>query len=188
MAPARLKVFQASLGFHETVVAAFSQAAALRAWGVRQNLFAEKLAALATDPAAIQAALADPGEPLSRPAGSSAPFAREPKGVPHVPPSRKRAAGVKTTEALKRPPPPAKPAQDRRPLDRAEAALRALDEARAREEDEFRQRRKALDGQEAAARVRYAAARAKAEGTLARAKAAFERAGGETDAEPGDRR
>ncbi len=37
--PARLKAFQAPLGFFDTVVAAPSQGAALKAWGSRQNLF-----------------------------------------------------------------------------------------------------------------------------------------------------
>ena len=36
----RLKVFQAQFGFYDTVVAASSQAAALRAWGIHQTLFA----------------------------------------------------------------------------------------------------------------------------------------------------
>jgi hypothetical protein len=34
------KVFQAQFGFYDTVVAAPSQVAALRAWGIHQNLFA----------------------------------------------------------------------------------------------------------------------------------------------------
>jgi hypothetical protein len=37
---AKLKAYQAQIGFYDTVVAAPSQAAALRVWGVRQNLFA----------------------------------------------------------------------------------------------------------------------------------------------------
>ena len=40
MAGRKLKVFQAQFGFYDTIVAAPSQAAALRAWGVNQNLFA----------------------------------------------------------------------------------------------------------------------------------------------------
>ena len=39
MAGCKLKVSQAQFGFFDTVVAAPSQAAALRAWGVNQNLF-----------------------------------------------------------------------------------------------------------------------------------------------------
>jgi len=36
----KLKVFQAQLGFYDTVVAVPGRAAALRAWGVHQDLFA----------------------------------------------------------------------------------------------------------------------------------------------------
>jgi hypothetical protein len=50
-APGRkLKVFQAQFGFHDSVVAAPSQTAALRAWGTRQNLFGEGQARLTEDP------------------------------------------------------------------------------------------------------------------------------------------
>ena len=60
-APARkLKVFQAQLGFYDTVVAAPSQAAALRAWGVHQNLFADGLARITDEEHAVEAALAQP--------------------------------------------------------------------------------------------------------------------------------
>ena len=53
----RLKVFQVHLGFFETVVAAPSQAAALRAWGTHQNLFADGQARVTDDPQAVEAAL-----------------------------------------------------------------------------------------------------------------------------------
>ena len=53
----RLKVFQTHLGFFDTVVAAPSQAAALRAWGLHQNIFADGLARIADDPQAVAAAL-----------------------------------------------------------------------------------------------------------------------------------
>ena len=52
----RLKVFQARFGFHDSVVAAVSQAAALRAWGVHQNLFADGQASITNDPRAVEAA------------------------------------------------------------------------------------------------------------------------------------
>src|SRR3954464_10059196 len=52
----KLKVFQASLGFYATVVAAPSQAAALRAWGIRQNLFGDGVARPAEDEKAVEVA------------------------------------------------------------------------------------------------------------------------------------
>ncbi|WP_131116344.1 hypothetical protein [Lichenihabitans psoromatis] len=52
-----LKVYQAQFGFYDSVVAAANQKAALRAWETHQNLFAEGQAHVATDEAAIAAAL-----------------------------------------------------------------------------------------------------------------------------------
>ena len=174
MAAVRLKVFEARFGFHESVVAAASQAAALRAWGVHQNLFAEKLAALASDPEAIAAALAHPGEPLRRPAGSKAAFAVQPSGLPPNPPARARRGAARAAPTPARAKREARP-PDRGPLDRAEAALRALERARGREEADLRARREALAREEAKAAERHAAARARAEAAVARAKARFER-------------
>ena len=53
----KLKVFQAQLGFFDSVVAAPSKAAALRAWGTHQDLFASGDARIVTDKAAAAAAL-----------------------------------------------------------------------------------------------------------------------------------
>ena len=81
----KLKVFQTQFGFFDTVLAAPSQAAALRAWGTHRNLFATGDAKLATDEAAIAAALEHPGIPLRRPVGSNASFVVEPTGLPKIP-------------------------------------------------------------------------------------------------------
>jgi hypothetical protein len=56
MAGRKLKVFQAQFGFYDTVVAAPSRAAALHAWGSRQDLFANGQAKVTTDEAAVAAA------------------------------------------------------------------------------------------------------------------------------------
>jgi hypothetical protein len=74
MASRKLKVFQAQFGFYDTVVAASSQAAALRAWGTHQNLFASGEAKVTTDEAAVAAALKHPETPLRRAVGSNDPF------------------------------------------------------------------------------------------------------------------
>ena len=71
MAGRKLKVFQAQFGFYDTVVAAPSQAAALRAWGMHQNLFASGEATVTTDEAAVAAAIAHPETPLRRAVGSN---------------------------------------------------------------------------------------------------------------------
>src|SRR5580698_9288030 len=92
MASRRLKVFQAQFGFYDTVVAAASQAAALRAWGVHQNLFASGDAKVASDPAAVEAALKHPETPLRRAVGSNDPFQLEPASLPKAPKALKRQA------------------------------------------------------------------------------------------------
>ena len=89
----KLKVFQARIGFYDTVVAAPSQAAALRAWGVRQNLFTEGRAGQSEDAGAREAALARPGTPLRRPIGSNGAFAVHPEGKPVVGPRTRRRGG-----------------------------------------------------------------------------------------------
>src|ERR1700743_1731207 len=92
MAPAKvrkLKVYQAPFGFHESVVAAPNQTAALRAWGSHQNLFAEGLAKITTDAAAVAAALKHPETPLRRAIGSDDPFELEAASLPKVPRAEK---------------------------------------------------------------------------------------------------
>ncbi|HEX3367639.1 hypothetical protein [Phenylobacterium sp.] len=172
----RLKVFQTQLGFYDSVVAAPSQAAALRAWGTRQNLFAEGAARLAADNAAVAAALDHPGTPLRRAVGSKAPFSLEPD-LPDAPttPRRNGAAPAKTAKApagsSKRPP-------DRRALDAAEARLGAINDRRVAEEADFDRRREALEAENERARQAWAMARAEAERAVERARAAYRERGG----------
>ncbi|HEY2177285.1 MAG TPA: hypothetical protein VGH15_01765 [Caulobacteraceae bacterium] len=86
----RLKVFQARLGFYDTVVAVPNQPAALRAWGVHQNLFADGQAGLANDKAAIEAAVARPGTVLKRPVGAEGKFEVDPATLPEPLSPRRR--------------------------------------------------------------------------------------------------
>jgi hypothetical protein len=137
--PRRLKVYQAHLGFFDTVVAAQSQKAALEAWGSRQDLFRDKAASVASDPDAIKTALSKPGVVLKRLAGSNGPYLDQPD-VPKVPLPR-----VKSITADQRKPklPVAKarkptPAQNPvLPPDRSrlDAAERRLADLKARQED-----------------------------------------------------
>jgi len=168
----KLKVFQAPFGFYESVVAAPSQAAALRAWGSHQNLFSEGLAKLVTDEAAIKAALAHPETPLLRAVGSNDPFALEARSLPKLPNASKSAKGT-NRKAKPEPRPP-----DRSGLDIAETAMRRLEQARKAEEEEYRRRRGRLDREEAEARAAYIAAKKKADAALEAERTAYRRAGG----------
>ncbi len=173
----KLKVFQARFGFHDSVVAAPSQVAALRAWGTRQNLFAEGLARLADDPAAIAAARAHPGVPLRRPVGVEAAFALQPSGLPDIPAGPKRPNGRAKAARAHRPAPEPEPV-DRSALDAAEAALHAVDERRRREEARLRDDQAELDRRTAGRQATYVATRKAAASAVAAARAAYRKAGG----------
>lgn len=174
--PPRLKVYAAQFGFHDSVVAAPNQAAALAAWGIRQNLFAEGRAKVTDDAAAIAAALAHPEVPLRRAVGSTEPFSLEP-GLPDVPDPPKRKAPAlklvpKALEARAAPPP------DRTTLDAAEAWLAAVDARRLDEENDLAARRAALEADETASRQRWIKDRKAAETELERARRAYHKSGG----------
>jgi hypothetical protein len=75
MAP-RLKTYAAEIdGLNEWIVAAPNQTAALEAFGVNQNLFAQGAARVETAADRVKAAQSHPGVPLRRRKGSAGPFA-----------------------------------------------------------------------------------------------------------------
>jgi colicin import membrane protein len=88
MAPGR-KVYEAHLGFYDTVIAAFSQKSALAAWGSTTDLFRMGIARATTDPEKVKAALANPGRVLRRPAGTAIAFSENPP-LPQLPAKNKR--------------------------------------------------------------------------------------------------
>lgn len=179
MASRKLKVFQAQFGFYDTVVAAPSQAAALRAWGTHQNLFASGEAKITTDAAAVAAATAHPEIPLRRAVGSTDAFALEPTNLPKVPDAPKKAAGAAKAASKPKPSKPDRPPADRSKLDAAETALKALDERRKTEEAKFRREAEALAERQAEAQSAYVEARKVATANIVAARTAYRKAGGE---------
>ena len=146
------KVFKTPIGFHDAYVAAPSRKAALEAWGAGTDLFSAGIAELATgDNEATKAALARPGEVVRvRRTGG-----KEEKGGPRIKPGATRKAKPKR-----------KPKPSRGAVDKAEAALAALDgkqeaerAALAAEEDRLARLRRRLE-------ERHAKAREKAETRL----------------------
>lgn len=130
----RLKVFVTRIGLHEWAVAASSQKAALKAWDVRENLFASGAAKETQDVAAVEAALKSPGVPVRAPG---------PKIV--LPAS----SNVVNLEGRRPKPKPAvaMAKKDRSKLDAAEKALVAYQkEAKARLA-EIDRRRRMLEGE-----------------------------------------
>ncbi len=177
MAP-RLKVYRTKAGFYETVVAAPNQAAALGAWGIRQNLFAEGEADLVSDAAVAKVALAHPGQPLRRAIGSSVAFELDPSSLPDIPKVAKRKdapAQARTSAAAPKP----RPKPDRQPLERAEAEIARLDADFETQKAEIEQRRQALDDARAEAEDRWRTARKTAVQVLTKARRDFRRAGSE---------
>ena len=179
MAGRKLKVFQAQFGFYDTVVAAPSQAAALLAWGVNQNLFASGEATLATDEAAMAAATAHPETPLRRAVGSSDPFALEPTGLPSVPDAPKKPAAKRAVKSAPvEPAAPPRPPADRSKLDTAEQVLAQLDERRKREEADFRTEAEDLEARRTVAQSAYVEGRKAATLKVVQARTAYRKAGG----------
>ena len=174
---AKLKVFQARMGFHETVVAAPSRRAALEAWGTRQDLFGEGLAGTTDDAAAVKVALAAPGVVLSRAAGSKGAFAPVGEGTGELPdvPRAKPPAKAKDAPKAKRAPKRA----DRSRLDAAEAALREAELEHAAALKAMAQERAALDGRELDLRRDWDKDRRALERSRDAAETAYRKAGGE---------
>lgn len=175
MAARRLKVYQTKLGFYDTVVAAPNQKAALAAWGVRQNLFAEGEAVVTEDEAAVAAAVEHPETPLRRAIGSTDPFVLDPQGLPEVPdaPAKAKSKATPKGKAAPKPPP-----VNRSRLEAAEKALALLEERRQRQEAGFEEEAQDLAARRAEARRAYTAARKSAQAKLAQARDAYRRAGG----------
>lgn len=148
MAP-RLKVYATRIGFHDVVVAAPNQKAALAAWDVRDNLFAEGAAKETDDPSARKAALDRPGVVLSRAIGEAGAFQVE-ASVPARPPKAAGKPAKRAVAGKAKPSPARKPRPDRAPLTAAEKAVSKLDADVRRTRDRYARERRDLDAREAA--------------------------------------
>jgi hypothetical protein len=146
--PPRLKVFQAHLGFFDTIVAAPSQKAALEAWGSSQNLFRDGAASVATDGDAVKAALKRPGVVLKRLAGSNGEFVEQPALPGNVARLHARKAAAPKAAKTAKPARPvrdrAKPAPDRGKIEAAERELTNFRENKKQALAEIAEREQAL--------------------------------------------
>ena len=175
----KLKVFAVQIGFYDTIVAAASQATALRIWETRQNLFASGQARVIDDPKAVQAALAQPGIPLRRVIGTNNPFELNPVGLPDIPDApNKRANGIAANRSFAKPGKAAKRPADRLKLDKAEASLRQIDDSRKVEEADLRKRQGALDDERSAKQSSYIEHRKAATAAVVAARQLYRKAGG----------
>lgn len=154
MAP-RLKVFVTSDGLTDFVVATSSKAKALAAWGVHQDLFKTGAARETDDPGLVEAALAQAGQVLRRPAGS-----REALAKLKAPNARKAKKGP-SPAALKR-------------VADLEARLGSLEQTHDAACAEIAAARQELNAREALEARNYAAQRDKLEADIAKARKALD--------------
>jgi hypothetical protein len=128
----RTKVYITRIGVRDWLVAVDSQKAALKAWDVHRNLFAEGAARVTDDPTHVKLAMKTPGVPVAAPGRQETlPLeggSKERKAKPTPPP---RPSNVVDFAAHRRadaaPPKPAKPVVDRSKLEAAERELRAFE-------------------------------------------------------------
>ena len=130
----RLKVFVTRIGLHDWAVAVSSQKAALKAWDVRENLFASGAAKETNDPAAVEVALKNPGEAVRVPAPK---VTLPPANVVHLE-GRRPKPPPSHTSAKKR---------DRSKLDAAEKALTDYQKDAKKRLAEMDRKRRLLEGE-----------------------------------------
>ena len=152
MAP-RLKVFCTTNGLTQYVVATSSKAKALSAWGAKQDLFKEGLASETNEAALVEAALATPGEVVTRSAmGETALEA----ALAAVSKPKKKDKAEKAAKASK----PKRPSREA--LDRVQKLERKLAEQEGRHREAIEglaRRRAAIDAEETELRGAFAAKR-----------------------------
>lgn len=165
---ARLKTYTAEIdGLHDWIVAAPNQQAALDAFGVNQNLFAQGEARATTDADRVKAAEAQPGQPLQRMKGG--------KGV-----WEKAGGGTDWSAALdaSRATAPRKKPPSRRVLNEAEAALKDFEVERQGEITELEAQADALAKQLDQTRAAYEQRRGELQTAVDKAEAAYKAKGG----------
>jgi hypothetical protein len=164
----RLKTYEAEIdGLHQWVVAAPNQRAALNAFGVHQDLFAQGLARVSDDAAAQKAAEASPLSPLRRAKGSNGAFKPVDGGGLDIW-EKAAKAGVKRKGAKR-----ARPSRVK--LDKAERALTAFEERAAEELAGLEKARAELDARAAALAERQTRERQRLGEIVDRERKAYER-------------
>lgn len=157
----KLKVLSTPIGFHDALVAAPSQKAALEVWGSDTNLFSQGSGHVVTDPKLTRVPLEHPGQVVKVLRGSEAEqLAALEKEQP--PPSGKaRKAELLPKKSPKRPPKPSRAA-----LIRAESALEKLEQKQTRERDKLDEQAKALEQRRREVLRRHERERDKAQGRV----------------------
>ncbi|MBI1211286.1 MAG: hypothetical protein GC190_07480 [Alphaproteobacteria bacterium] len=187
----RLKVYTTRIGIHDWAVAVPSQKAALKAWDVRENLFASGAAKVVDDPAVVEAATKTPGVPVAlRVSAAKAQSSEKRSNVVSL--AERRTARGAETKGPATPEPKAlrivdrrlqskhgnhkSPPRDRSRVDAAERDLRELEiEIKVRRK-ELARRKQQLDREIEAFEIDADARRRRLERVVAKAREALERA------------
>jgi colicin import membrane protein len=150
-----LKTFVTDAGFYELAVAAPSMQAALRAWDMKHNAFANGGARQSTDATVIAAATAQPGVVLRRPIGSKALF-RQQADLPRIKGARRKAKAAPKPDTAKIHKAEAALEKARAAHDRRSSALQAAADAAqnqiSKEDDAWQRTRQKLEADLARAR------------------------------------
>jgi hypothetical protein len=125
----KLKVYSTPIGFHDALVAAPSQKAALEAWGANTNLFSQGSAHVVTDPKLTKVPLEHPGQVVKVLRGT---HAEQLAALAEK--DRPKRKSEPEPEIVRRKPKKRPPKPNRSALTRAEQALEKL---RARQENEL---------------------------------------------------
>ena len=168
---ARLKVFRTTNGLTESAVAVSSRAKALEAWGTKADLFKEGLASETDDAELTQAALANPGQVVTRSALAGDDLAKL-KSAPRKTAVKPAVKVVKPEP--KRGPPPALVAR----VERLERQLAELKEKREAEKADFVRRQAELEQEEADAKAAFKKRRKTLDAELETARSALRAEGG----------
>ncbi|HVZ99032.1 MAG TPA: hypothetical protein VG841_01820 [Caulobacterales bacterium] len=164
--PSRLKVYVTRIGIKDWVVAAPNQKQALKAWDVRENLFASGAAKETNDPASITLAMKNPGVPVAAPGPANI---KIPVGGNIVSLDARRKTAPKLP-----PPTPPKPKRDRTRLDAAELALRQHEREAKRRRADMERRRRLFEDELAAEDAELARTQKQLEAKLEKARRAYE--------------
>jgi hypothetical protein len=166
---AKLKTYTAEIdGLHDWIVAAPNQQAALDAFGVNQNLFAQGEAGITDEPDLAKAAGAQPGVPLRRMKGG--------KGAWE--PAAGAADWTSALDASIAKGPKTKP-PSRRALDEAEAALKDFEAERQGEIADLEAQLAALTKRLDQAKSAFGQRRGELQAAVDRAEEAFKANGGD---------
>ena len=161
----KLKVFSTPIGFHDALVAAPSQKAALEAWGAGTNLFSQGSAHVVTDPELAKVPLQHPGQVVKVLRGSKAEQLAA-LGKQKLPePSKRAKAEVLPKRSKERPPKPSGAA-----VTKAEAALETLEKRQASQREKLEDRRRAVEEELRGLRRRHEREREQARDELEKAR------------------